>query len=119
MVVMENSYVDRKTGQMIQLQIPKIKLDSATLGVGEQVKILVDSEIYKKQINFTDKATGLPKSFIKGNVRVVLNGSYFINGQVRQCNNEVVYAEISEGLMKRSEERRVGKECRSRWSPYH
>src|SRR3989442_15505003 len=23
------------------------------------------------------------------------------------------------GIMKRSEERRVGKECRSRWSPYH
>ena len=22
-------------------------------------------------------------------------------------------------LLKRSEERRVGKECRSRWSPYH
>ena len=25
----------------------------------------------------------------------------------------------SELLIKRSEERRVGKECRSRWSPYH
>src|SRR2546427_5937141 len=24
-----------------------------------------------------------------------------------------------EGLHQRSEERRVGKECRSRWSPYH
>ena len=24
-----------------------------------------------------------------------------------------------EMLLKRSEERRVGKECRSRWSPYH
>src|SRR3712207_9335000 len=24
-----------------------------------------------------------------------------------------------EGLVTRSEERRVGKECRSRWSPYH
>src|SRR5256885_6488930 len=23
------------------------------------------------------------------------------------------------GMIKRSEERRVGKECRSRWSPYH
>ena len=23
------------------------------------------------------------------------------------------------GLLARSEERRVGKECRSRWSPYH
>ena len=30
-------------------------------------------------------------------------------------------AEISalEKAVKRSEERRVGKECRSRWSPYH
>ena len=25
----------------------------------------------------------------------------------------------SKGIKKRSEERRVGKECRSRWSPYH
>ena len=31
------------------------------------------------------------------------------------------YAEPNEGqkLEERSEERRVGKECRSRWSPYH
>ena len=26
---------------------------------------------------------------------------------------------VVEKAMKRSEERRVGKECRSRWSPYH
>ena len=26
---------------------------------------------------------------------------------------------LLEGAMARSEERRVGKECRSRWSPYH
>ena len=26
---------------------------------------------------------------------------------------------IQEGIHHRSEERRVGKECRSRWSPYH
>ena len=26
---------------------------------------------------------------------------------------------FSTGLLNRSEERRVGKECRSRWSPYH
>ena len=25
----------------------------------------------------------------------------------------------AEGIESRSEERRVGKECRSRWSPYH
>ena len=28
-------------------------------------------------------------------------------------------AEIEECVKRRSEERRVGKECRSRWSPYH
>ena len=27
--------------------------------------------------------------------------------------------EVLDGIEKRSEERRVGKECRSRWSPYH
>ena len=27
--------------------------------------------------------------------------------------------EILQDKMNRSEERRVGKECRSRWSPYH
>ena len=26
---------------------------------------------------------------------------------------------LSDSLLSRSEERRVGKECRSRWSPYH
>ena len=35
--------------------------------------------------------------------------------RVRECN---VYCEIY-SYKTRSEERRVGKECRSRWSPYH
>ena len=30
-----------------------------------------------------------------------------------------IYPQVSGFLTKRSEERRVGKECRSRWSPYH
>ena len=37
------------------------------------------------------------------------------------CNPEFVYDEFmaTKVLYGRSEERRVGKECRSRWSPYH
>ena len=34
-------------------------------------------------------------------------------------NSENEYLEYSEKITTRSEERRVGKECRSRWSPYH
>ena len=33
-----------------------------------------------------------------------------------RCRGEKL---LSSGREKRSEERRVGKECRSRWSPYH
>ena len=69
------------------------------------------------------------------------NGYYFITlvTQTRICNlgkivkgkiilsdfGEIVDAEwnksfeIRNELFLRSEERRVGKECRSRWSPYH
>ena len=32
---------------------------------------------------------------------------------------EIASGRVVEGAKKRSEERRVGKECRSRWSPYH
>src|SRR3712207_9462054 len=34
-------------------------------------------------------------------------------------NSESTIAALKERDYKRSEERRVGKECRSRWSPYH
>src|SRR5258708_35751620 len=33
--------------------------------------------------------------------------------------SDIVVENFAPGTMDRSEERRVGKECRSRWSPYH
>ena len=30
-----------------------------------------------------------------------------------------IFGSVARGEQRRSEERRVGKECRSRWSPYH
>ena len=35
------------------------------------------------------------------------------------ASNEAGYADSEIVVTTRSEERRVGKECRSRWSPYH
>ena len=40
--------------------------------------------------------------------------SISIESQIEFCKYE-----LKGGNCKRSEERRVGKECRSRWSPYH
>ena len=39
-------------------------------------------------------------------------------GEVVIANREIEDDKVVQPL-KRSEERRVGKECRSRWSPYH
>jgi len=58
----------------------------------------------------------------KGNHRATID-RLIKEGYVRaRVNGDVVALEDSPQLSpskKRSEERRVGKECRSRWSPYH
>ena len=38
---------------------------------------------------------------------------------LRQSPEQIATAAVQEDVESRSEERRVGKECRSRWSPYH
>ena len=38
---------------------------------------------------------------------------------VREALQIIEHQGLAERLATRSEERRVGKECRSRWSPYH
>ena len=38
---------------------------------------------------------------------------------ISQSNGKWVFCKHKERDTYRSEERRVGKECRSRWSPYH
>ena len=47
--------------------------------------------------------------------------SYLKKQEKSQINNLTLYLKElqKEERTKRSEERRVGKECRSRWSPYH
>src|SRR5258707_12411489 len=42
-----------------------------------------------------------------------------INPMGLQPGDEVSYRDLIYAALLRSEERRVGKECRSRWSPYH
>ena len=45
----------------------------------------------------------------------------FITGDIWRPGNELfgIFPMIIGSIYVRSEERRVGKECRSRWSPYH
>src|SRR5256885_16850480 len=47
-----------------------------------------------------------------------LEQAWFLNCAV-EGETEVPAPELLRAVRRRSEERRVGKECRSRWSPYH
>src|SRR5258708_39181385 len=45
--------------------------------------------------------------------------SGFIHPSKSPWGSPVLFIKKKDGSLCRSEERRVGKECRSRWSPYH
>ena len=47
-------------------------------------------------------------------VKNCLDQKFYIKKIMRDCAELQIYRQLM-----RSEERRVGKECRSRWSPYH
>src|SRR2546426_8257918 len=47
------------------------------------------------------------------------NGTITLSVGVFSVAGDHTYAEEGKFYVTRSEERRVGKECRSRWSPYH
>src|SRR5438067_6359117 len=44
---------------------------------------------------------------------------FYINFLDKTMTPEEAFSENEKRVLRRSEERRVGKECRSRWSPYH
>ena len=51
---------------------------------------------------------------------IVSNPPYIATREIQKLDREVGEFELVSALDDdRSEERRVGKECRSRWSPYH
>src|SRR2546430_16749878 len=53
------------------------------------------------------------------NVQALARGHYFDGLWIMRAQDNYVVQWGDPDGKKRSEERRVGKECRSRWSPYH
>src|SRR5256885_3637583 len=68
-----------------------------------------------------DRIAKLQDDYIAGRDMIVVDGYIGDDPDFRtpaRLYIEEANANIA-GMQKRSEERRVGKECRSRWSPYH
>src|SRR3712207_9300961 len=70
--------------------------------------VFMDGETYD-QIHVPAETVGSGADYLLENTEVV----------VAVHEGTPLYVELPVTLELRSEERRVGKECRSRWSPYH
>src|SRR6266496_150905 len=109
----------------------RLKHPSKVLEVGQEVEaVVLDIDPKAKRI-----ALGMKQ--IEANPWTLLEDKYpigsVIKGQIRNVTDFGIFVGVEEGIdglvhvsdiswnerIKRSEERRVGKECRSRWSPYH
>src|SRR5688572_33390239 len=68
--------------------------------------------VHLGHVDYLEKARNLGDKLVLGlNTDASIKG---LKGEERPLQDEMSRARIM-----RSEERRVGKECRSRWSPYH
>ena len=63
--------------------------------------------------------TGRPDDVVVSEVFELLNEYFALVAPVVRAYNGVITKYLEDSFRSRSEERRVGKECRSRWSPYH
>ena len=76
-----------------------------------------DQKVYFNDINSSlilEANQLIKNNYIKDNIIHFITDKYIIDGKEFPTNPKKDEITIS-----RSEERRVGKECRSRWSPYH
>ena len=72
-------------------------------GIPEAIDKYIDTELFDYEIRTTEYA----------------GHACHIATEAKEQGVDVVVAVGGDGTTTRSEERRVGKECRSRWSPYH
>ena len=73
----------------------------------QYIDVLIDGKVYS-----------LGGSETEGYVQQIAT---YLNGKIFQLKAQPGFLKMPEDYQSimRSEERRVGKECRSRWSPYH
>src|SRR5260221_14474282 len=100
----------------------------AVRGKNEGDLVLIARDIRpdaKKRVTLGKALMGLEED-IRFDVYRKENGQILLDPQISVPASEAwlyrnpeALAAVRRGIQERSEERRVGKECRSRWSPYH
>src|SRR5256885_9904363 len=103
--------------EMVQI----IARDAKAANVDLEIQVYPGASLFKPNEQWNALVNGqldissFPLDYASGKVRAF--GATLMPGLVR--SHERAQRLNNSPFMKRSEERRVGKECRSRWSPYH
>ena len=106
---MENKTFDAR-GMACPLPVVNAKKESEEMTNGGTLIILVDNEIAVQNLTKFGNSKGFTVSSEKKTEK-----DFTVTFQIPE--NSTTSTPAAESA--RSEERRVGKECRSRWSPYH
>src|SRR6266511_1377666 len=101
--------------------------DAPSLGprvaeLGVDVDLLVNNAGFGTSGPFIEHDPERDAEQVRVNCEAVVTLTHtFLPGMVEQGRGGIINVASSAGMqpIPRSEERRVGKECRSRWSPYH
>src|SRR2546422_9465085 len=91
-------------------------------GRSRQVRRLVQAPLLcvRALVRMALPLKGLRLRYKPSNIGAQLNANALLSGKVLALTDRRAYNLLrGEVRLRRSEERRVGKECRSRWSPYH
>ena len=84
----------------------------------KQIKLEINIEACHYN-ELTEKDRKLIDAACEATKRSYAPYSHFAVGAAALLENDIVITGTNQENAARSEERRVGKECRSRWSPYH
>src|SRR3712207_3180733 len=101
----QNNYTMKKKAD----RLDAIKMIISSQEIGSQEELL--QELNREGFELTQATLSRDLKQLKVAKAASMSGKY-----VYVLPNDIMYKRSTE---QRSEERRVGKECRSRWSPYH
>ena len=118
--------VQKQKKNLIKLQKNKIKVGiiggSGYTG-GELIRLLMNHS--KVELVFIHSKTNQGKYVIEvhkdliGQTKISFTGEHSYEINIESKYGKSLWENCMNAGKERSEERRVGKECRSRWSPYH
>jgi len=95
------------------------KFEPTFLAMTTDQQMLALSQMPKLQFIAAHLASGFDNDAAYNAIMATFQQARAVNNSDFASNLPLLHVQTIEGESLRSEERRVGKECRSRWSPYH